>query len=78
MVIPNVAVAASSTAAPAASIFLDVAALLSSRGDSINPSVESGLLGIAFHPSYASNGYFYIFYTVNHSGKIYDLSLIHI
>jgi len=72
MVIPNVAVAASSTAAPIASIFLNVAALLSSRGDSINPSVESGLLAIAFHPSYASNGYFYIFYTVNHSGKIYD------
>src|SRR5689334_5882584 len=25
--------------------------------------VESGLLGLAFHPGYAPNGYFYVFYT---------------
>src|SRR5436190_5862000 len=25
--------------------------------------VESGLLGLAFHPGYATNGYFYVFYT---------------
>lgn len=72
MVIPNVAVAASSTASPTASVFLDVGALLTSRGDSITESSESGLLGLAFHPNYASNGYFYIFYTVTHSGNIYD------
>ncbi|MHC4607783.1 MAG: PQQ-dependent sugar dehydrogenase [Planctomycetota bacterium] len=25
---------------------------------------EQGLLGLAFHPSYASNGYFYVYYTI--------------
>ncbi len=72
LVIPNAAVAASSTASPVASVFLDVKALLTSRGDSITASSEAGLLGLAFHPDYAANGYFYIFYTVTHSGTIYD------
>jgi glucose/arabinose dehydrogenase/mono/diheme cytochrome c family protein len=27
----------------------------------VDPSVESGLLGLAFHPGYATNGYFYVF-----------------
>jgi glucose/arabinose dehydrogenase len=40
-----------------ANIFLD----LSSRVDS--SSTEKGLLGLAFHPSYAQNGYFYVNYT---------------
>ena len=26
---------------------------------------EQGLLGLAFHPNYASNGYFYVYYTSN-------------
>jgi glucose/arabinose dehydrogenase/mono/diheme cytochrome c family protein len=72
MVIPNVAVAASATASPVASVFLDLGALLTSRGDSITASSEAGLLGLAFHPSYATNGYFYIFYTVKHGETIYD------
>lgn len=41
--------------------FLDVRTKVSSDG-------ERGLLGLAFHPSYASNGYFYINYT-NTSGN---------
>jgi glucose/arabinose dehydrogenase len=36
--------------------FLDVSSLISSGG-------ERGLLGLAFHPDYALNGYFYINYT---------------
>jgi glucose/arabinose dehydrogenase len=36
--------------------FLDVSSLISSGG-------EQGLLGLAFHPNYHSNGYFYINYT---------------
>lgn len=36
--------------------FLNVASLISSGG-------ERGLLGLAFHPDYATNGYFYINYT---------------
>ena len=26
---------------------------------------EQGLLGLAFHPNYANNGYFYVYYTSN-------------
>jgi hypothetical protein len=36
--------------------FLDVASLVSCCG-------ERGLLGLAFHPSYKTNGFFYIYYT---------------
>lgn len=36
--------------------FLDVSGLVSCCG-------ERGLLGVAFHPQYASNGFFYVFYT---------------
>jgi len=42
--------------------FLDISALVS--GDS-----EEGLLGLAFHPNYFSNGFFYVYYT-NTSGNI--------
>jgi glucose/arabinose dehydrogenase len=38
--------------------FLDVSAINSSGG-------ERGLLGLAFHPQYASNGYFFINFTDN-------------
>ncbi len=41
--------------------YLNVSALISSGG-------ERGLLGLAFHPNYASNGFFYINYT-NTSGN---------
>lgn len=37
--------------------FLDIPSLVSSSGN------ERGLLGLAFHPDYANNGYFYVNYT---------------
>jgi len=33
---------------------------------------EQGLLGLAFHPSYATNGYFYVFYSVTQSFSVYQ------
>jgi glucose/arabinose dehydrogenase/mono/diheme cytochrome c family protein len=45
-------------AAPNRTVFLDIAARIVAGG-------EQGLLGLAFHPGYASNRQFYIFYTVN-------------
>lgn len=42
--------------------FLDVSSLISTAG-------EGGLLGIALHPNYASNGFFYLYYT-NTGGSI--------
>lgn len=38
--------------------FLDITAIVQSGG-------ERGLLGLAFHPSYATNGFFYVYYTDN-------------
>lgn len=43
--------------------FLDVSGLIISGG-------ERGLLGLAFHPNYSSNGYFYIFYTAAADGAL--------
>lgn len=42
--------------------FLDVSALVSYGN-------EQGLLSVAFHPNYANNGYFYVYYT-NLSGNL--------
>jgi glucose/arabinose dehydrogenase len=39
--------------------FLDITALVNDGGN------EQGLLGLAFHPNYASNGFFYVNYTDN-------------
>lgn len=39
------------------STFLDITTEVDSSGN------EQGLLGLAFHPSYASNGFFYVYYT---------------
>lgn len=41
-----------------ATTFLDVTNL-----NNASTYVERGLLGLAFHPNYAANGYFYIYYT---------------
>ncbi|MFT4639273.1 MAG: putative repeat protein (TIGR03806 family) [Verrucomicrobiales bacterium] len=41
---------------PSKETFLDLTADTAFEG-------ESGLLGLAFHPQYAENGYFYVFYT---------------
>lgn len=41
--------------------FLDISAL-------VDTTFEGGLLGLAFHPNYASNGYFYLNYTRSGTG----------
>jgi uncharacterized repeat protein (TIGR03806 family) len=66
-VIPN-----TNAATPTASTFLDLPALLTARGESLSTSSENGLLGLAFHPSYASNRFFYLFYTPTRSGITYN------
>ncbi len=35
----------------------------------VTDNFENGLLGLAFHPQYLINGYFYLFYTTNESGS---------
>jgi len=46
------------------SAFLDISNLVSNDS-------EQGLLGLAFHPQYASNGKFYIYYTDKPGGNIH-------
>jgi len=58
-VVPDV-----TASAPTASTFLNLPALLTSRGESIVTGSECGLLGVAFHPNYATNRQFYVFYSV--------------
>ncbi|MFL6514578.1 MAG: PQQ-dependent sugar dehydrogenase [Chthoniobacterales bacterium] len=53
------------TTTPTKQKFLDLPAYLSATGGgSISTDSEQGLLGLAFHPNYAQNGYFYVFYSV--------------
>ncbi|MFL6196091.1 MAG: PQQ-dependent sugar dehydrogenase [Thermoanaerobaculia bacterium] len=49
--------------------FLDVSSL-SSTCDPTNGCGERGLLGLAFHPNYESNGFFYVYYTRKSDGDI--------
>ncbi len=55
-VIPDV-----TAASPTRSLFLDLTARVSVSGG----NDERGLLALAFHPSYASNGQFYVWYTTS-------------
>jgi len=45
------------TSASSASVFLDITSRVNDLGN------EEGLLGLAFHPNYEANGYFYVNYT---------------
>ena len=47
-------------AQPTRTVFLDISARVST---SLSVNDERGLLGLAFHPGYATNRYFYVFYT---------------
>lgn len=48
-----------SASAPSKKTFLDITAKVNDNGN------EEGLLGLAFHPNYESNGYFYVNYTAS-------------
>jgi uncharacterized repeat protein (TIGR03806 family) len=52
-------------AAPTRAIFLDMTDRVSVGNTPNSVSDEEGLLGLAFHPGYATNGYFFTFYTPN-------------
>jgi glucose/arabinose dehydrogenase len=60
---------------PTKILFLDLQQMLASRGSTETIADwamgENGLLGLAFHPNYATNGYFYVAYTVRINGGSY-------
>ena len=51
-------------AAPTRTIFMDITSRVTSGMDT-DVGNEQGLLGLAFHPGYATNGLFYVWYTGN-------------
>lgn len=50
-------------AAPTRTVFLEMTNRVMSAPANVGGSGEQGLLGLAFHPGYATNGFFYVFYT---------------
>lgn len=60
-------------ASPTRLTFLDLPGVLAPRGEAMgNPGNERGLLGMVFHPDYETNGYFYLFYSVNVGSLTYS------
>jgi glucose/arabinose dehydrogenase/mono/diheme cytochrome c family protein len=55
---------------PNRTVFMNIA----SRVTAFGGSGESGILSMDFHPGYATNGYFYIWYTASGSGQSNRLS----
>ena len=54
-------------ASPTRTVFMDISARVRFGG-------EQGLLGLAFHPGYLTNRYFYVFYCANATGSPNSLS----
>jgi len=50
-------------AAPTRTVFLDITSRVLSAPANVGGDGEQGLLGLAFHPGYATNGFLYVFYT---------------
>lgn len=50
--------------------FLDISQRVSADANNLATYTERGLLGLAFHPDYAENGYFYVNYTDVSGGTI--------
>ena len=57
--------------APTSAVFLDLAALCTSRGETLLTNVDRGLMSMAFHPQQAANGRFFVWYSVQAGGQSY-------
>ena len=67
-VIPDV-----TAATPTSATFLDMKVVQAAKGETVSSDGEQGLLGLAFHPNYATNGYFYVYYSAKvASGAVYE------
>ena len=64
--VPSAAPSCVTAASPTASTFFDLGTLVTNRtNENFYSGGEAGLLSLAFHPNYASNRQFYVFYSVN-------------
>src|SRR4051812_5449949 len=52
-------------ASPTRAIFMDITSRVTNSFSDSNVGDERGLLGMAFHPGYATNGFFYLCYTTH-------------
>jgi glucose/arabinose dehydrogenase len=59
-------------ASPVKTTFLDLDQIIAARGETFLTSSEQGLLSVAFHPDYASNGDFFVVYNVRSGGANYQ------
>ena len=64
--IPNVA-----AATPSSQVFLNLAALCTSRGETLLTTIDRGLMSMAFHPQHAANRRFFVWYSVQSGGQNY-------
>jgi glucose/arabinose dehydrogenase len=60
-------------AAPTRTIFMDITDRVTTSGRDTDVSDEQGLLGLVFHPGYATNRLFYVFYTGTLNGLENDI-----
>jgi glucose/arabinose dehydrogenase len=72
-VIPNVT-ATTPTASTVLTLSSATGGLFNGRNpaEALNSNSECGLLGMAFHPNYASNGHVFLFYSVNIGGALHQ------
>lgn len=59
-------------ATPTVTTFLNLNTVLTAAGETLRTNSEAGLLSLAFHPNYAVNRQFYIFYSVVKAGLVYQ------
>jgi uncharacterized repeat protein (TIGR03806 family) len=72
-VVPNVN-ATTPTASTVLTLNANTGGLFNGRrpAEALNAGGECGLLGMAFHPNYASNGHVFLFYSVNIGGALHQ------
>ncbi len=59
------------TTAPVKTTFLNLSSLLAS-GETLNTNGENGFLSLVFHPNYATNGTFFVYFSIHAGGVLHQ------